>query len=179
MNVHPLKFSLGIGLALLTAALLSANSDFNGRWRMDPAKSSALDGWQKMDLVIVVEGAHVAVTHDMQWRTTKVSATNRYDTARPVTLDDYFRVEQRHMAVYPAKHGTTQATAAWIDRGRTLRIEANTLVEVSQGDVPMRIYQELRLGEGGDKLTLIELHSTRNRPLVYVFDKVTTEEAAK
>ena len=179
MNVHPLKFSLGIGLALLTAALLSANSDFNGRWRMDPAKSSALDGWQKMDLVIAVQGSQIALTHAMQWRTTNLEATNHFDTTKPVTLDDYFRVEQRHMAVYPAKHGTTQATAAWIDRDRTLRIEADTLVEVSQGDVPMRIYQELRLGEGGDKLTLIELHSTRNRPLVYVFDKVTTEEAAK
>ncbi|MCF3650893.1 hypothetical protein [Synoicihabitans lomoniglobus] len=179
MKVHPFRIVLGIGLALLSANLLTANPNFNGRWRMDPAQSTALDGWQKMDLVIAVDGSQVDVTHAMQWRSTKHEATNHLDTAKTVTLDDYFRVEQRHMAVYPAKHGVTQATTSWIDNGRTLRIEANTLVEVSQGNVPMRIYRELRVSEMGDKLTLIELHSTRNRPLVYVFDKVTSEEAAK
>ena len=42
----------------------------------------------------------------------------------------------------------------------------------------MRITTEYRVSELGDKLTVIELHSSRNRPLVYVFNKVT-EEAAK
>ncbi len=179
MKVHPLKFVLGLGLALLATSLLSAAPTLNGRWRMDPAKSSALDGWQKMDVIIAANGSDVSVTYAMQWRTTKVSATNTYDTTKPVTSADYFRVEQRHMAVYPTKHGSTTATAAWLDRGRTLRIEADTSVEVSQGDVPMRLYQEFRVGESGDRLTLIELHSTRNRPLIYVFNKITDEEAAQ
>jgi hypothetical protein len=94
-----------------------------------------------------------------------------------VELKDFFRVEQRHMAVYPAKNGVTKASAAWIDGGRVLRTEAFTPVEVSQGDVFMRITSEYRVGETGDTLTLIELHSTRNRPLVYVFKKVPAEAA--
>ncbi|WP_221029394.1 hypothetical protein [Actomonas aquatica] len=179
MKVHPLKLLLGLGLTLLAASFLSAAPNIDGRWRMDPAKSTALDGWQKMDLEIATDGSAVSVTYHMQWRSTKVSATNHYDTTQSVTSDDYFRVEQRHMAVYPTKHGTTTATATWLDDGRTLRIEANTSVEVSQGDVPMRLYQEFRVGEMGDRLTLIELHSSRTRPLVYVFDKLSAEEAAK
>lgn len=166
---------LALGLA---AAASAANPALAGRWRMDPALSTALDGWHKMDLVIALDGTKVAVTHDMLWRTSQVVATNTLDTAQPVELKDFFRVEQRHMAVYPAKGGVTTATAAWIDDGRVLRTEAFTPVEVSQGNVVMRITTEYRVSETGDTLTLIELHSTRNRPLVYVFKKVPAEAAA-
>lgn len=155
------------------AAVAHANPGFNGRWRLDPAASSALDGWTKADLVLTVDGPRVAILHDMTWRSTRFAATNTFDTTAPVELKDFFRIEQRHMAVYPAKDGVTRATAAWIDGGRTLRTEAFTPVEVSQGIVTMRLTSEYRLSELGDTLTLIELHSSRNRPLVYVFKKVT------
>ena len=89
----------------------------------------------------------------------------------------YFRIEARHMAVYPAKGGITHATATWIDGGKTLRVEATTPVEVSQGIVPIRLYSEYRVSELGDTLTVIELRSSRNRPLVYVFKKVPAEAA--
>ena len=81
------------------------------------------------------------------------------------------------MAVYPAKHGVTKAVAKWIDGDKTMLTEALTPVEVSQGDVMMRITTEYRVSETGDRLTVIELHSSRNRPLVYVFNKVTGEDA--
>jgi hypothetical protein len=42
----------------------------------------------------------------------------------------------------------------------------------------MRIYSEYRLLEGDQTLLLIELHSSRSRPLVYRFTRVP-EEAAK
>jgi hypothetical protein len=162
-------------LALFITTLSFASPDFNGRWRLDPKLSTALDGWHAIDLAIQVTGSNVAIAHHMRWRTTLFDATNTYDTASPVVLSDFFRIEQRHMAVYPAKGGHTHVTASWIDAGRTLRAEIDTTVEVSQGDVEMRIYQEFRVSERGDTLTLIELHSTRNRPLVYVFKKVTEE----
>ncbi|MCC6414754.1 MAG: hypothetical protein IT582_02450 [Opitutaceae bacterium] len=164
-------------VALGLAALASANPAIEGHWRLDPAASSALDGWHKIDLNIGLDGSKVAVAYTMQWRTTIHEATNVFDTNAPTEQQDFFRVEQRHMAVYPAKHGVTKSTAAWIDGGKTLRTEALTPVEVSQGDVIMRITTEYRVSELGDKLTVIELHSTRNRPLVYVFNKVTGEDA--
>lgn len=165
---------LALGLA---SAAMAANPALAGRWRLEPALSTALDGWHKMDLVIALEGTQVAVTYDMLWIRSKVVATNTYDTARPVEAKGYFRVEQRHMAVYPAKGGVTTATASWIDGDRVLRTEALTPVEVSQGNVTMRITSEYRVSETGDTLTVIELHSSRNRPLVYVFKKVPAEAA--
>lgn len=163
-----------LGLLLLATLVpsLAAQPGFAGRWRLDPAASSALDGWQKADLVLALDGSRVDVGYDLTWRTTRVEAVNRFDTAATVSLRDFFRIEARHMAVYPAKGGVTRASADWIDGGRTLRTEAVTPVEVSQGVVPLRITTEYRLSEQGDTLTVIELRSARPRPLVYVFRKV-------
>lgn len=172
------RILIGGVFALGLTVMASANPALAGHWRLDPAQSSALDGWNKIDLNIGLDGTKISVAYTMQWRTTVHEATNVFDTAQRVEEENFFRVEQRHMAVYPAKHGVTKAIAAWIDGGKTLRTEAMTPVEVSQGDVLMRITSEYRVSETGDKLTVIELHSSRNRPLVYVYNKVT-EEAAK
>ena len=80
------------------------------------------------------------------------------------------------MALYPAKGGATSVRAAWLDDGRTLRVEADTPIEISQGQAPMRIYAEYRLVEGDDALVVIELHRSRPRPLVYRFTRVTGEK---
>jgi hypothetical protein len=164
--LRPLLF-----LLLPLAAL--ASSPLEGRWRLDPARSTALDGWTAWDLVITAEGSRVSLRHDMQWRSTKVTATNLVDIAAPSDLKDFFRVEQRHMALYPAKGGTTSVRAAWLDAGRTLRVEADTPIEISQGHANMRLYYEYRLIEGDQSLVLIELHNTRPQPLVYRFTRVT------
>ncbi len=158
-------------LPLLPCAALAA-SPFDGRWRLDPARSSALDGWNAWDLVLAVDGPRVSLRHDMQWRSTKHSATNVVDTSAPSKSDAFFRVEQRHMALYPAKGGVTDLRAAWLDAGRTLRVEADTPIEISQGQAVMRLYCEYRLLEGDNSLLLIELHSSRPQPLVYRFTRV-------
>lgn len=159
-------------LALLLPLAAFAASPLDGRWRLDPARSTALDGWTAWDLVVATDGPHVSLQHDMQWRTTKHSATNTVDTAQPSTVSNFFRVEQRHMALYPAKGGVTPVRAAWLDAGRTLRVEADTPIELSQGQATMRIYAEYRLVEGDTALVLIELHSSRPQPLIYRFTKV-------
>lgn len=165
--------------ALLTSLLLSAASaasPFDGRWRLDPARSTALDGWNAWDLAIAVDGPRVSLGHDMQWRSTKHSATNVVDTSAPSRASGFFRVEQRHMALYPAKGGVTELRAAWLDAGRTLRVEADTPLEVSQGLANLRIYSEYRLLEGDDSLLLIELHHSRPQPFVYRFNRVADAE---
>src|SRR5512138_41914 len=97
------RLRLGLLLALMLPSFVAAATDpgFAGRWRLDPARSSALDGWHAADLVIALDGTKVALTYDMTWRATKYSATNTVDTARALAVRDFFRIEQRHMAVYP------------------------------------------------------------------------------
>ena len=150
----------------------AADSEFTGRWQLVPERSSALDGWTNMHLVLKVEGDQVDITYDMRWRSTKVVATNSVNTRKTVEIPDFFRVEQRHMAVYPKKGSATPVSAEWLDKGRTLIVKAIVPVEVSQGDSTIRIDCEYRLGTGDDTLTVIELRSTRNNPLVYRFKKL-------
>lgn len=164
-------------LCLLYSVLLSsvahAASPFDGRWRLDKTRSTALDGWHEWDLVIQVTGSQVSLKHDMKWGRTEFSATNVVDTAQASRLPNFFRVEQRHMALYPAKDAVTPVRAAWLDDGRTLRVEADVPIEISQGQAVMRISSEYRLLEGDRDLELIELHNSRPRPLVYHFTRVT------
>ena len=80
------------------------------------------------------------------------------------------------MALYLVPGAVTPVRAEWLDGERTLRVEATVPVESSQSTTPMRIYQEFRLVEGDQELQLIELHSTRGKPLVYRFTKVTGEK---
>ena len=166
-------------LGLLPAVALAADPAFIGRWRLDTSQSTALDGWTAADLVIGLHGTQVELRHDMAWRATRVTGTNTVDTAAPVEIPNFFRIDQRHMAVYAQPQKRARTTAAWIDGGRTLRVEAQVPLEVSQGEAIMRVYSEYRLLEGGATLLLIELHSTRSRPLVYRFTKMPAEAAMK
>jgi len=163
-------------LLLILPLSAIAASPFEGRWRLDRTRSTAVDGWSEWDLIISVDGSRVNLRYDMDWHTTKFSAVNTVDTAQPVTLANFFRVEQRHMALYPAKGQPTPVRAAWLDAGRTLRVEADASIEISQGQAVMRIYSEYRLVEGDRELLLIELHSSRPRPLVYRFTKISEEK---
>jgi len=95
--------ALGILMTVLPLAAWAANPALAGRWRLDPKRSTALDGWNAWDLVVTLDGSRVDLRHDMQWRTTKLTATNAVDTAKPTTVKDFFRVEQRHMALYRPK----------------------------------------------------------------------------
>jgi hypothetical protein len=170
--MNPSLFRLVLGLCLLPVAASAGESGFAGRWRLDTAKSSALDGWSGMDLVIREEGSTVSLEHDMAWRKTRVNATDTVDTLREVSIPGYFRIDQRHMAVYALPKSPAKVRSAWLDEGRTLQVEALVPLEVSQGIRVMRIYDEYRLLEGGRELVLIELHSTRPRPLVYHFTRI-------
>lgn len=160
-------------LLLLPFAAMAATSPLEGRWKLDRTRSTALDGWHEWDLVISLAGSRVSLQHDMKWGRTNFTATNTVDTAAPSNVPGFFRVEQRHMALYPAKGGLTAVRAAWLDAGRTLRVEADTPIESSQGQATMRLYYEYRLIEGDNALILIELHRTRPQPLVYRFIRVT------
>jgi hypothetical protein len=175
LPMKPALLKLLVGLCLLPLAARATDQSLNGRWRMDPARSTALDGWTTADLVISNEGSKVSLRHDMTWHATKVTATNTVDTAAAVEIKDFFRIDQRHMAVYARPTEAAHVTAEWLDGGRTLRVQALVPLETSQGNTTMRLYDEYRLLEGGKELELIELHSTRERPLVYRFTKVPAE----
>jgi len=177
--MKPALLKILLGLCLLPLAARASDESLVGRWRLDTARSTALDGWSTADVVIALDGSKVMLRYDMTWHATNVTAANTVDTAAAADIANFFRIDQRHMAVYARPKESAHVTAGWLDGGRTLRIEALVPVETSQGNTTMRLYDEYRLLEGGKELLLIELHSTRERPLVYHFTKVPAEAAKK
>jgi hypothetical protein len=167
--------SLAIALLCVGGSAFAA-SPLEGRWRYDKTRSTALDGWHEWDLVIGITGNQVSLQHDMKWGKTTLSATNVLALGQPAPVPNFFRVEQRHMALYPAKGAAATVGASWLDAQRTLRVEGDLPIEISQGRATMRLYSEYRLLEGDNELLLIELHSSRPRPLVYRFTKVKPEK---
>jgi hypothetical protein len=177
--MKPALLKLLLSLCLLPLVARAGDSSLAGRWRLDTTRSTALDGWSTADIVITTDGSKVSLRYDMTWHATQVTAANTVDTAAAAEITNFFRIDQRHMAVYARPKETAHVTAGWLDGGRTLRIEALVPLETSQGNTTMRLYDEYRLLEGGQQLLLIELHSTRERPLVYHFTKVPAEAAKK
>ena len=177
--MKPAFLKILLGLCLLPLAARSSDESLVGRWRLDTARSTALDGWSTADVVIALDGSKVTLRYDMTWHATNVTASNTVDTAAAADIANFFRIDQRHMAVYARPKEAAHVQASWIDAGCTLRVEAQVPVETSQGNTTMRLYDEYRLLEGGNELLLIELHSTRDRPLVYHFTKVPAEAAKK
>ena len=58
-----------LAACLLPLAALAGDPVFNGRWRLDPARSTALDGWSTLDLVITVEGSILEAVRPVTFRT--------------------------------------------------------------------------------------------------------------
>ena len=103
VRILPMKrtlLKLLLGLTLLPLAAMAGDATLNGRWRLDTTRSTALDGWSTLDLVIQTDGSKVTLRHDLTWHATKVTATNTVDTVQPVEITNFFRLDQRHMAVY-------------------------------------------------------------------------------
>ncbi|MCB1122280.1 MAG: hypothetical protein KJT03_12080 [Verrucomicrobiae bacterium] len=175
------KLCLSLFFVYLFAPFLTAGTSngFDGRWALIPERSSALDGWTNMHLILKVDGGKFEITHDMRWRSTRAIETYSVKPGRKMKVKNFFRIEQRHMAVYPHKNAVTAVSAEWLDNKRTLRVEAEVPVEVSQGNTVMRITYEFRLGVDDDSLTLIELHSTRDQPLVYRFKKLPDGDSSR
>jgi hypothetical protein len=83
--------------------------------------------------------------------------------------------DNRHLGAYIAGDHRKTVASRWEDDGRTLITESTLTVSTQQGERPIRIYTEYRLSPGGDRLDVLELRSTRPRPVHYVFTRAATQ----
>ncbi len=146
---------------------------FDGTWTLDTTRSTAIDPWRGLTLDLRITDD--AVTVQRTWSGTRGargldSMRVRTDgTVNPVPIHRW--VDNRHLGVRIAPNTRRAVVAQWKDEGRTLSIEQKMSVITSQGETPLRIYSEYRLAPDGHTLYLMELRSTRPRPLHYVFTR--------
>lgn len=172
MNKHTFLILFPLLSLLCTMSLAQANPGFTGEWVTDRELSTALDPFNRIELNITVHGSEIHI--EETYTTGRRNNTERFplDTHKAINVVPVTGwMDNRHLGAFIGGDKTMNIKADWADEGNTLRLEANFILETAQGDTPVRTYTEYRLSRDGERLTRIDLRSTRNRPVIRVFHR--------
>jgi hypothetical protein len=158
--------------ALLAGRPLPDADAMSGTWLLDEERSTAIDPWRNLSVEIVADGEGVILKR--MWRGSReggafVDSVRLVPGSTVVSEPMGQWPDNRHLGAYIAGDRTKTVTSRWEDEGRTLVTETELTVSIQQGERPVRIYTEYRLSPEGDRLDVLELRSTRPRPIHYVF----------
>lgn len=144
-----------------------------GTWRYDPERSTDLSGWQTLQLVIVVDGPRITLTRQYAAgrRTYEdVEAMDLSKTVNVVTADSW--PDNRHIGAYIGGDKTKKFKFRVLNDGRLLRTSADLVLATQQGEHPINVLRNYKVSTNGLQLTLTELRSSRDEPIIYVFQRV-------
>ena len=167
----------------------AAESPLAGIWHFDATRSTELSPWLSYDLTFTVTGDQVTIDRRLGsgrrgFSDTMTVNTVRPSTVRPSTVPPSTELpstvilvamwpDNRHLGAYIGGDRTKRVRAEWLDAGRILRLTTDLVLSTQQGDRAVNILSDYKVSANGAQLTLTELRSTRNRPVVYVFNRVT------
>jgi hypothetical protein len=164
----------------LVSLSASAASPLAGHWRIDTARSTELSPWKAYDLVITGEGDHLTITRQF------AAGRRTYEDVTPLDLTLAANVvpvtwwaDNRHLGAYIGGDRTKKVRGEWLDDGRLLRLNTDLVLDTQQGARAVNILSDFKVSANGAQLTLTELRSTRNRPVVYIFHRLSEADAAK
>lgn len=163
-------------LSLIAACGFAASptpSLLAGSWHFEPERSTELSPWKDYELTIAVDGTNVTFKRRLAWGRRHFSDEYTMDTAKADTVVPVeMWPENRHLGAYIGGARTKRVNAVWLDGGRILRLSTDLVLATQQGDRAVNILSDYKVSANGAVLTLTELRSTRNRPIVYVFTRV-------
>ena len=172
---------LGIWLAGGLSHLAAAAPDAHllaGTWRYEAARSTELSSWGALQLVITVDGPRVTLTRHLAAGRRIYDEVTALDLNRPVNVVPVeWWPDNRHIGAYIGGDRAKHIRAELLDGGRMLRTSADLVLATQQGERAVNILTDYKVSANGAQLTLIELRSTRNDPIVYVFSRVTDAAA--
>ena len=159
-----------LALPLMTTA--QANPNFTGHWLIDTTKSTALDPWLSLELDITVDGDKVSIIRNFGGGTRVAKESMMLDTTIPsqtVEVEGWW--DNRHIGAYLGGGKKQTIAAKWLDEGQTLQHNIEMILETSQGESPVRVMREMRLSQDGKTLRVLQIRSSRNLPIVRVFNR--------
>ena len=160
-------------LGVVEAAPAATASPLAGTWRIDPAKSTELSPWKSFDFVAVIDGSRLTLTRKLAWGHREVQDVTTLDLSKPVSeMPIVWWPDNRHLGAYIDKDKIKRVRAEWLDGNHILRTSADIVLSTQQGERAVNILTDYKVSESGTQLTIIELRSTRNRPIVFVFNRV-------
>lgn len=165
-------------LALLLVTILAQfahatdTSPLSGSWRFNAERSTELSPWRAFELTIHVEGDRVTIERRLGAGRRQFTDAMTIDTknAENVVLVEMWP-DNRHLGAYVGGDRSKRVRATWLDDGRILRLNTDLVLSTQQGERAVNILSEYKVSANGDQLTLTELRSTRNRPVVHVFNR--------
>jgi hypothetical protein len=169
--------TLVLFFGLFSSGLVAADAHLlAGSWRYDASRSMQLSSWGSLKLTIKADGAHVTVTRQYAAGRRVFDEVTPLDLSQPVSVVPVeWWPDNRHIGAYIGGDRAKHIRAELLDDGRLLRTSADLVLATQQGERAVNILSDYRVSANGSVLTLIELRSTRNDPIVYVFTRVTDE----
>lgn len=166
------RLKLLLAALIFPIAVFAANPDFSGKWVIDKERSTAFDPWSTIELEIEVKGKRVWID--------ELVSTGRRKNLQSYELDTKASVNEvpialwtgnRHIGAYIGGDRVMRIVAQWVDEDRTLQLDCNYTLRTSQGETPARSHKEFRISTDGDQLIMMEMRSSRPRPILYVFNR--------
>ena len=162
--------------ATASASTLSAatpSNAFAGTWRFDPARSTNLAAWRSFELRIELSPTEVEFERRLGWgrRTHEETMRLPLDGRRTAIAVPYWS-DNRHIGAYIGGDGHKQSQLRVLDDGRVFRVESDLILETQQGERAVNVLSDYHLSPDGQTLTLMEIRSSRPRPITYVFTRV-------
>jgi hypothetical protein len=118
----------------------------------------------------------VNLSRELAWGRRKFSDVTAIDTRqRETVVPVEMWPENRHIGAYIGGDKTKRVRAEWLDARRILRLSTDLVLATQQGARAVNTLSDYKVSAQGNELVLTELRSTRNRPIVYVFTRVTAE----
>ncbi len=161
-------------LVLFLAGLgAAAASPLAGTWRINLERSTELSPWKTYELTIEVAGDEVTLKRKLAWGRRVHEDTTAINVTTPVNVVPAdFWPDNRHLGAYMGGDKTRKVRAEWLDGRRLLRLSSDLVLDTQQGPRDVNILSDYKVSANGAQLTLTELRSTRNRPIVYIFTRV-------
>ena len=157
-----------------------AQSLLAGTWRIDLARGTELSPWKSFDLIIEIDGNRVSITRKLAWGRRDFTEKIDLDTTKSENVVPIeWWADNRHLGAYIGEDKSRHLHGQWLDAGRILRLSTDLVLETQQGPRAVNILSDYKVSANGAQLTLTELRSTRNRPVVYVFTRLPPAPPAK
>jgi hypothetical protein len=163
-------------LALFPGSARAADAgspQFAGTWRLVPERSTDLSPWKTFDMTISVDGPRITIRNKLASGNRAIDTLEVLDLSREISLVPIpWWTDNRHIGAYIGGDRAAHDHASWLDESRILRTDANLVLDSQQGPHPVNILTDYKLSPSGSRLTMVQLRSTRDIPIVYVFSRV-------
>lgn len=149
-----------------------------GNWRLLPDRGTDLAAWKALDLNIEVKGDIVTITRKFAAGRRTFEDVTPIDLTKSTVVPVDMWPDARYIGANISDHNHSKTVSGrWVGDGKVLRVNTDLELTTQQGEHPVNILGNYSVSTNGQQLTLIEIRSTRNQPLVFVFKRITGDEA--